>query len=84
MKNYLVEAIWKLKPGAEFVITNDDYSTVEWHILKGAEPTQSEIDAAIEQIKTEEIAAATEKTNEKNALLAKLGITEDEAKLLLG
>ena len=31
MSNYLTRAIKYLKPSAEFVITNEDYSTIEWH-----------------------------------------------------
>ena len=83
MKNYLVEAIYKLRPNAEFVIRENDYSQIEWHVLEGAEPTVAEIDAAIEQIKADEIAEAETKAAEKAALLARLGLTANEAKLLL-
>jgi hypothetical protein len=85
MKNktyYLVTAIQKLKPGAEFSITEDDYSTIKWDVLDGNAPTQAEIDAAIQQIQADEIQAATQIQADKTALLAKLGITADEAKLL--
>ena len=81
--NYLVKAIFKLKPGSEFTFQNDDYSTIEWYVLEGEAPTQAEIDAAIEQIKADEIVQAEAKAAEKAALLDRLGITEDEAKLLL-
>lgn len=83
MNNYLTKAIFKLKPTAEFVITDNDYSTIVWHILEGDAPTQAEIDEAIEQIKADEIAEAQTKAAAKSALLDRLGITEDEAKLLL-
>jgi len=85
MKNktyYLVTAIQKLKPGAEFSITEDDYSTIKWDVLDGNAPTKAEIDAAIQQIQADEIQAATQIQADKTALLAKLGITADEAKLL--
>jgi hypothetical protein len=81
--SYLVKAIKKLKPTAEFSFTNDDYSTIKWDVLEGEAPTQLEIDAAIEQVKADEIAEAEAKANQKAALLDRLGITEDEAKLLL-
>lgn len=84
MENYLVAAIRKLKPGSEFTYTNDDYSTIVWHVLEGKAPTQAEIDAAIEQVKADEEQAATNKAASKAALLARLGITADEAALLLG
>jgi hypothetical protein len=53
--------------------------------LTGEEIAQREVDAA--QAETDRIALeaeATQKAAEKAALLAKLGITDDEAKLLLG
>jgi hypothetical protein len=84
MANYLVKAILKLKPTAEFSFTDNDYSTIKWDVLDGDAPTQSEIDAAIEQVKADEITEATAKAAQKAALLERLGITEDEAKLLLG
>jgi hypothetical protein len=84
MKNYLVSAIKLLRPTAEFVFTNEDYSTIQWHILEGTAPTQAEIDAEIEKIKTQEIADQAAKAHERAALLERLGITENEARLLLG
>ena len=83
MKNYLVEAINKLKPTAEFSFADDDYATIKWDVLDGDAPTQAEIDAAIEQVKADEIAQAQAKATAKAALLAQLGITEEQAKLLL-
>jgi hypothetical protein len=82
--NYLAKAIRKLKPNAEFSFNNDDYSTIKWDVLEGNAPTQAEIDAAIEQVKADEIAEAEARATQKAALLERLGISEDEAKLLLG
>ena len=82
-KDYLVEAIFKLRPNTEFVIHDNNYSTIEWHVLEGTAPTKAEIDATIKQIKAEEITEAAAKATEKSALLARLGLTADEAKLLL-
>jgi hypothetical protein len=84
MENYLVAAIRKLKPTAEFSFTDNDYSTVKWDVLDGDAPTQAEIDAAIEQVKADEIAEAAAKESARQALLSKLGITQEEAQLLLG
>jgi hypothetical protein len=81
--NYLVKAIFKLKPGSEFTFQNDDYSTIEWYVLEGEAPTQAEIDAAIEQVKADEAQAKLDKAANKAALLDRLGITADEARLLL-
>lgn len=82
--DYLVKAIRKLHPEAEFSITESDYSQTNWIVLDGEAPTQTEIDFAIAEIKDNEIKAKTQAAADKQALLAKLGITADEAKLLLG
>ena len=77
------KAIWKLRPGAEFSFTDEDYATIQWDKIDGNPPTQSEITAAIKEIASDEIAAQAKAETDKAALLAKLGITADEAKLLL-
>jgi hypothetical protein len=80
---YLVKAIKKLKPNSEFSFTENDYSTIKWDVLEGNAPTQAEIDTAIEQVKIEELAELETKAAAKAALLEQLGITEEQAKLLL-
>ena len=83
MSNDLVKAIKKLKPNSEFSFTDDDYSTVKWDVLDGDAPTQKEIDAAIKEIKADEAQAEATKATAKAALLSRLGITAEEAVLLL-
>jgi hypothetical protein len=83
MQNYLVAAIRTLRPNSEFTFVNDDYSTIEWHVLEGDAPTKAEIEKAIKEVKVNELANAEAKAASKAALLERLGITEDEAKLLL-
>ncbi len=83
MISYLPSAIKRLRPTAEFSILEDDYSTVKWSILEGKPPTQTEIDVAIAQIKADEVSTELQVQANKAALLAKLGITANEAKLLL-
>ena len=82
--SYLVKAIKKLRPTAEFSFQEDDYSTIKWDVLEGTAPTQAEIDSTIEQIKAEEKIEADKKAAERQALLSRLGITEEEARILLG
>lgn len=81
--SYLVKAIKKLKPNSQFSFINDDYETIVWDVLDGDAPTQKQIDDAIKVIKAEEKTEANNKATAKAALLERLGITEDEAKLLL-
>ena len=81
--SYLAKAIKELKPTAEFSFINEDYETIKWDVLDGDAPSQTEIDAAIKQIKADEVKAVKATALAKAALLERLGITEDEAKLLL-
>ena len=81
--SYLVKAIKKLKPTAEFSFTEDDYETVKWDVLDGEAPTQKEIDAAIKEVQADEIADAQAKATQRQAILDRLGITAEEAQLLL-
>jgi hypothetical protein len=84
MNDYLTRAIRLLKPTAEFSIIDSDYATVKWDVLEGDEPTQAQINEAIERVRSNEITEAATKATQRQALLERLGITEDEAKLLLG
>ena len=79
----LVKAIKKLQPNSQFTFSDCDYSTIKWDVLDGNAPTQVEIDAAVKEVKADEIAQAKAKTIQKAALLERLGITADEAALLL-
>lgn len=84
-ENYLVKAIHKLRPESQFSFTDNDYSTIKWDVLEGTAPTQTEIDAAIEQIKSDEIAAEAKAATAKEAAqakLAELGLTADDLKAL--
>jgi hypothetical protein len=83
--NILGKAIKALRPTAEFSISDNDYSTIKWDKLEGDAPTQSEIDAAIKQVKADEIAAEAKAEADKVAAQAKLealGLTADDLKAL--
>ena len=85
MKDYLYQAIKKLKPLAEFSYSDNNYATIKWDVLDGDAPTQAEIEAAIEQIKADELAAETKAEADKvtaQAKLAALGLTADDLKAL--
>ena len=80
----LTKAIHKLKPSSECSFVDNDYSTIKWDVLEGNAPTQQEIDQALSEIEADELAEVAAKANAKAALLKRLGITADEAALLLG
>lgn len=69
--------------GSEWTLNGDEYSGLTW-LSDTPKPTQEELDglweptlAMIEQEKANKTAA-------RQALLDRLGITEDEARMLLG
>jgi len=82
---YLAEAVHYLLPNTGFSFTQADYLTIKWDITPASIPTQSEIDAAIEQVKANEVAAANQAQADKVAATAKLealGLTADDLKAL--
>ena len=84
MTIYLGKAIFSLRPGCEFTLKNHDYSTIEWIVLEGEAPSAKEVEAEMKRLEQAELTAETDKAIAKTALLDRLGITADEAALLLG
>lgn len=83
MSANLGRAIFSLRPGSEFTLKNHDYSTIEWIVLEGEAPTAAEVQAEVKKIEAEDAAKEAENAESKSALLDRLGITEEEARLLL-
>jgi hypothetical protein len=79
----VIKAIQKVRPGSEAIVYDNDYATVIWHVLDGEAPTQAQINKAIKEVEAEEIAQAQAQSTAKAELLARLGITAEEAKILL-
>lgn len=77
------QALIKLLPGVEWKITDGDLTTLEIFTEGIKAPTQTEINQTIKAIDLAVEKEAETKAIAKAALLEKLGITEDEAKLLL-
>ncbi len=76
-----IEAIKRLRPNCTFSLIGDNVQDIEWaDPVDTTTPTDVEIKAEIAKMEAEALAIPAEKA----ALLAKLGITEEEAKLLLG
>lgn len=78
------EELWNvlmfIRPNAEFVLRGNE---LEWLDKNQTEPTQTEIDAGWIAYQNAQAAKTEAKAQAKAALLAQLGITEEEAKLLL-
>lgn len=79
----VVKAIQLIRPNSEFVIHGTDLENIEWLVLEGEIPTKKEIEKAVVDLEAAELLAEQEKSAAKSALLERLGITADEAKLLL-
>lgn len=79
----LSTAIQALCPGSEFTIQNDDYSTIEWHILEGKAPSVAEVEAALIKLQAEDEQIKAEAQIKKQEVLSKLGLTADEVAALL-
>ena len=75
------EVLTMLCPNSEWVIYGDDYDSIQW--IKGDKITKADFEAGFAKVDAWKNAEALKLENNKAALLAKLGITSDEAKLLL-
>jgi hypothetical protein len=69
-----------LRPNAEFVLNGDE---LNWLDTKQIQPTNAEIETGWVAYQATQAAQAEAKATAKAALLAQLGITEEQAKLLL-
>lgn len=67
----------------EWSLNGEDYEGLTW-LSNTPKPSKAELDAQWEDAKAERDAAIAEKATAKAALLERLGITADEAILLLG
>lgn len=78
----IAKALTNLVPDAEWTLSGDDYSNLNW-LSDGTPPTIEEIEAEIKLLPTKELAAKQNVETAKSSLLEKLGITAEEARLLL-
>ena len=76
------EVLSMLIPTGGWAITGDDFSGIEF--LEADPITETEFNAGFSKVDAFKAAAEAKRLADKAALLERLGITEDEAKLLLG
>jgi hypothetical protein len=76
-----LNAIRYIRPNASFIMREND---IEWLDEEQALPSDSEIEAGLVSYKQWLEQNKIEKAQARIVLLDKLGITEEEAKLLLG
>ena len=77
-QNYKITiALSTLRPNAEWSLNGDDYANLQWLDTKQTMPTWEVVEAEINNPTPDPSVAL------KAALLERLGLTQDEAKLLL-
>lgn len=76
------EVLGMLCPNTEWVITEDDFDSIQW--IQGEPLTKEQFEAGFAQYDAWKAEQDAAKAATKAALLARLGITETEAQLLLG
>ena len=69
--------------GKEWTLNGDEYTGLTW-LSDGAKPTKATLDGLWAEVQQEIADEAFAKVSAREALLTKLGITADEAQLLLG
>jgi hypothetical protein len=79
----LSRAIRELSPKAEFSFQEEDLTTLKWDNPKAKRPTDEEILAQYSVTEANMEAEAKQRIADKEALLKRLGITAEEAALLL-
>jgi hypothetical protein len=75
------EVLEMLIPTGGWVISGNDFDSIQF--IEAKPITKAEFEAGFAQVDAYKAQLEQTKVAEKNALLAKLGITEAEAKLLL-
>jgi hypothetical protein len=78
----ITQALASLCPGKEWTLSGDNYADLVW-LSEGKAPTKSAIEAEIALLPAKKAEVEAVRATAKAALLAQLGITEDQAKLLL-
>lgn len=78
--NQIVKSIQFIRPNAQFSLLGDD---LQWLDENQTQPTEAEIEAGWVDYQVAKTAEAEAKAQAKAELLQRLGITEQEARLLL-
>ena len=69
--------------GQEWTLNGDDYSGLTW-LSDTPKPTKAKLDSLWDEVKNEIDAELADKIIQRQAILDRLGLTADEAKLILG
>lgn len=83
-KDYLTLAIRNLVGSDDFAYSGETYEAIQWITEPSTIPTKTEVAKKMLELKEADAVAIADKASAKAALLERLGITADEAALLLG
>ena len=83
-KDYLTLAIRSLVGSDNFAYSGETYEAIQWVTEPSTIPTAAQVAQKIVELKQADAISVAQKAAEKAALLERLGITADEAALLLG
>ncbi len=83
MKVTGTEVLDMLCPAGGWIISGDDFENITW-VDDRPRCTKEEFEAGFAQVEAFKAQQEAQATAKRQALLDKLGITEDEARLLLG
>ncbi len=78
----IIKAITSLRPNAEWTLVGDDYENINWISTDSTKPTLAQIQKEIDNPTISAEVKAREAA--RQAILDRLGLTADEASLLLG
>lgn len=87
MINPLAEALYSLRPNADFSFVDQDIKSIVWHTEGVTTPTKKQIDDEIKRLEAEEAAAIQARIDAKASAIAKLealGLNLDEAQAIIG
>jgi hypothetical protein len=83
MTLHIAEAITALRPDAHWYMVGNTLDGLVWEDEEQTAPTQEEIDVKLVELETELEAAKVAKVAQKAAILERLGLTEDELRVVL-
>jgi DNA-directed RNA polymerase specialized sigma subunit len=81
------DAIYSLRPNSSWVVEDNDLDNVRWEDESESPPTKIEIEQELERLIQEKENTLNEKEQAKQSAinkLAQLGLTEEEAKAIIG
>lgn len=78
-----LDGLRSLIPGVQAIITDDDFSTLTYLVPVDNPPSEAEVRAETQRLNEAYQADLQNRAAQKVALLERLGITEEEAQLLL-